>query len=129
MLIVKPISDKNLQEQLCKECDTAFNPDLLSFSAYEDDEFIGMCQFSVCGSIATAIDLKLKPGLRDFEAAFIMSRGALNYMDLCGFHTARCTPNAGDITLIRAIGFKEIDKDLYEINLEKEFNGKCENCK
>lgn len=129
MLIVKPILDRATQEQLCNECNIIFDPDLLSFSAYNDDEFIGMCQFAVSGNMAIAKDLRLKPGIKDFEAAFIMSRGALNYIDLCGFHIARCTSLAGDITLIRAIGFKEIEKDLFEMNLTEEFNGKCSNCK
>lgn len=129
MLIVKPILIRNTQEKLCKECNIQFDPEYLSFSAYDDEKFIGMCQFSVSGGIATACDLRLKPGISDFEAAFIMSRGALNYIDLCGFHIARCTPDAGDITLIRALGFKEIDKNLFEMNLSEEFNGKCSNCK
>lgn len=129
MLIVKPILDRALQEELCKQCNITFDPEFLSFSAYDNDNFIGMCQFTVSGSIAIAKDLRLKPGIQDFEAAFIMSRGALNYIDLCGFHTARCSSAAGDITLLRSIGFKEIGNDLYEMNLSEEFNGKCSNCK
>ncbi len=129
MLIVKPIIDREIQKSLCMECGIEYDPELLSFSAYNDEEFIGICQFSVSGSIATAVNLCLKPGIRDFEAAFIMSRGALNYIDLCGFHTARCTLEAGDPTLLRAIGFKEIGNNLFEMNLTEEFNEKCSSCK
>lgn len=129
MLIVKPILDKKLQEDLGKQCGAEFNPDSLAFSAYEDDEFIGFCQFSVSGTIATLTDLRPKIGINDFEAMFIMSRGALNYMDLCGFHQVRCTSKSGDITLIRAIGFKEVGNDLFEMNLSDEFTGKCSHCK
>ena len=129
MLIVKPILDRALQEELCTECNITFDPEYLSFSAYDNDNFIGMCQFLVSGGIAIAKDFRLKPGINDFEAAFIMSRGALNYIDLCGFHIARCSSDAGDITLLRAIGFKKTEDNLYEMNLSEEFNGKCSNCK
>ena len=128
MLIVKPILDRETQEELCNECNITYDPGLLSFSAYDDDEFICMCQFEVNGGVATAKDLRLKPGKQDFEAAFIMSRGALNYIDLCGFHIAQCTADAGDLTLIRAIGFKETSENFFEMNLTDEFTGKCSNC-
>ena len=126
---VKPILDKDTQKELGDLCGAAYNPDCLAFSAYDDEKFIGFCQFEVSGEIANIIDLRHIPGLNDFEAMFIMSRGALNYMDLCGFHIARCNANAADITLIRAIGFKEIDNNLFEMDLTKEFTGNCSNCK
>lgn len=129
MLIVKPIIDKELQEKLSKECNVVYNPDCLAFSAYEDENFIGFCQFSVCGGIATMTDVRAYREINDFEAMFIMSRGALNYIDLCGFHIARCTADAGDLTLIRAIGFKENSDGVFEMNLTEEFTGNCSHCK
>lgn len=129
MLIVKPILDKSIQEELGLMCGANFNPDALAFSAYDDGNFIGFCQFSVSGAMAILTDLRPKIGVNDFEAMFIMSRGALNYMDLCGFHIARCTSEAGDLTLLRAIGFKEIGDNLFEMNLSDEFTGKCSHCK
>ncbi len=126
MLIVKPILDKETQKELGNICGVTFNADALAFSAYIDEEIFGFCQFTVNGSIATLTDVRTLKN--DFEAAFIMSRGALNYIDLCGFHTARCSKNAGDLTLLRSIGFKEIENDLFEINLSEEFTGKCTHC-
>jgi len=126
MLIVKPILDKDTQEELGAKCGVNYNPDALAFSAYLDDVFFGYCQFTVNGTIATLTDIRSVSD--DFEAMFIMSRGALNYIDLCGFHTARCTSSAGNLTLLRAIGFKEIDNNLFEINLTDEFTGKCTHC-
>ncbi|MBE6679830.1 MAG: hypothetical protein E7598_04830 [Ruminococcaceae bacterium] len=127
MLIVKPILDKEIQKELSDKCGISYNPDALAFSAYIDNVFFGFCQFVVSGTIATLTDIRSVSD--DFEASFIMSRGALNYIDLCGFHTARCTSSAGDLTLLRAIGFKEIAKNLFEMNLTDEFTGKCSNCK
>ena len=129
MLIVKPILDKSLQKELGELCLASYNPDYLAFSAYDDEKFIGFCQFEVSGGVATVIDLRSIPDLNDFEAMFIMARGALNYMDLCGFHIARCTADAADLTLIRSVGFKEIDTNLFEMDLTKEFTGNCTNCK
>ena len=126
MLIVKPILDKETQKELGSKCGVTYNPDALAFSAYLDDSFFGYCQFVVSGSVATLTDARSVAD--DFEAMFIMSRGALNYIDLCGFHTARCTSSAGNSTLLRAIGFKEIGDDLFEINLTDEFTGKCTHC-
>ncbi len=128
MLIVKPILDKAMQKELGDICGAAFNPDALAFSAYDDDIFIGFCQFEVSGGTATLTDLRAKPSINDFEAMFIMSRGALNYIDLCGFHIARCFATSGDLTLIRAIGFKEIGNGVFEMNLSDEFTGKCSHC-
>lgn len=129
MLIVKPIIDKSIQEELGNICGAEFNPDYLAFSAYDNDEFIGFCQFSVDGGTATMTDARLKKGITDFEAMFIMSRGALNYMDLCGFHNAKCLPSAADLTLIRSIGFKQNEDGVFEMNLTAEFTEKCSNCK
>lgn len=126
MLIVKPILDKATQKELGDKCGVAYNPDALAFSAYLDEAFFGYCQFTVSGDVATLTDIRSVAD--DFEASFIMSRGALNYIDLCGFHTARCTSNSGNLTLLRAIGFKEIGNDLFEMNLTEEFTGKCSHC-
>lgn len=126
MLIVKPILDKETQKELGNKCGVCFNPDALAFSAYNDEEFFGFCQFEVSGTVATLTDLRSVAD--DFEAMFIMSRGALNYIDLCGFHIARCSSSAGNLTLLRAIGFKEIGEGLFEMNLTDEFTGKCTDC-
>lgn len=128
MLIVKPILDKKIQKELGDICNAEYNADYLAFSAYEEDRFIGYCQFSVSGNVATLIDIRSIPDLNDFEAMFIMSRGALNYMELCGFKTARCTASAGDLVLIRSIGFRKKDDIWYEMDLTTEFTDKCSNC-
>lgn len=129
MLIIKPIMDKKVQEELGNLCDAEFNPDYLAFSAHDNDKFVGFCQFSVDGDVATMTDARLIKDLVDFEAMFIMSRGALNYMDLCGFHKAKCLPSAADLTLIRSIGFKQNENGVFEMDLTAEFTEKCSNCK
>lgn len=129
MLIVKPIEDKSLQEEICKECGAIYDAEFLACAAFVDDKLTGLCQFEFSKDKAIIHDLREKPGVDDFEAMYIMTRGALNFIDLCGFHTARCTADAGSVTLIRAAGFKEIEKNLFEIDLTDAFTSKCEHCK
>ena len=43
--------------------------------------------------------------------------------------SARCAADAGDPSLLRAVGFREIDKNRLEMDLTGEFDGKCSHCK
>ncbi len=128
MLIVKPILEKSKQEEICKECGAVYDADLLACSAYDSDCLVGFCQFALSEKTAILTDLRPKIGVDDFEAMFILARGTLNYIDLCGIHFARCTADAGDLSLIRAIGFREVGENLFEMDLTNEFNGKCTHC-
>ena len=129
MLIVKPILEKDKQEEICQACGAVYDAELLACSAYDDENLVGFCQFALSGKTAILTDLRPKIGVDDFEAMFILARGTLNYIDLCGIHFARCTADAGDLTLIRAIGFKEVGENVFEMDLTDEFNGKCSHCK
>lgn len=129
MLIVKPILKKEKQAEICAACGAEFDADLLACSAYEGEDLIGFCQFALSGGTAIVTDLRPKIGVDDFEAMFILARGTLNYIDLCGIHKAHCLPTAGDLSLIRAIGFKETEPNRFTMDLTDEFNGKCSHCK
>jgi hypothetical protein len=54
----------------------------------------------------------------DFEALFVMGRGTLNFIDLCGVHYAYYKGTNIDEPLLRAIGFKKEENGEYGINLE-----------
>ena len=129
MLIVKPILEKNIQEEICQACGAVYDADFLACAAHDDGNLIGICQFALSGPTAVVTDLRPKIGVEDFEAMFILARGTLNYVDLCGIHHARCNPDAGDLTLIRAVGFKEIEKNIYDMELTDQFTGKRSHCK
>ena len=129
MLIVKPIEDKGIQKEVCLTCGAVYDPDALAYSAREGEDLIGVCQFKLGAGCAEILDLKQKPGINDYEGMFILARGTLNFIDLCGIHRARCKANAGDASLLRAVGFREIDTNLMEMDLTDEFNGKCSHCK
>lgn len=129
MLIVKPIEDKIAQKEMCEACGAVYDAELLACSAHVGDDLVGICQFEFHDGKAIIHDIRQKPGIDDFEAMFIMTRGALNFIDLCGYHVACCNSDAGDDTLIRAAGFKEIRSGYFEIDLTDAFTSKCEHCK
>lgn len=128
MLIAKPVEDKAVQKEVCLDCGAVYDPDALVYAARENEDLIGICQFKFGAGCAEILDLKQKPSVNDYEGMFILARGTLNFIDLCGTHRARCKADAGDISLLRAIGFREIDKNLLEMDLTDEFNGKCSHC-
>ena len=136
MLKVLPIQTKDEQAALCLRCNIKYDPDLLAYAASVDGETVGICQFKltaeggfiydiakVCDRPAPA-DQKARDA-SDFEALFVMGRGALNFIDLCGVHRAYYKGEANDTPLLRAIGFKENADGVYEINLEGFFTDHC----
>ena len=88
MLKILPIQSKAEQEQLCERCGAAFDPDMLAYAASVDDKIAGICQFKLTdkgGIISTFAPAK------DFysrDALFVLGRGTLNFIDLCGVHYA-----------------------------------------
>lgn len=129
MLIVKPIEDKETQKKICEECCAEYDAELLACAAHVDGKLVGVCQFEFSQGKAIIHDIREKPGIDDFEAMYIMTRGALNFIDLCGYHRACCTADAASVVLLRAAGFKETEKNFFEIDLTDAFTSKCDHCK
>ena len=136
MLKVLPIQSKEEQEILCGRCGIKYGPDLLAYVASVDGETVGVCQFKLTAEggfihdIATLLDReeatdKAARDASDFEALFVMGRGALNFIDLCGVHRAFFVGEIRDEGLIKAIGFKKNDQGQYEMNLEGFFTDHC----
>ena len=135
MLKVLPIQSKAEQEAICIRCNIKFDPDLLAYAASVDGETVGICQFKVTSEGGIIKDIaklcdrdepadKKAREASDFEALFVMGRGALNFIDLCGVHKAFYTGETVDEPLIKAIGFKPTD-DGWTINLEGFFTDHC----
>ena len=136
MLKVLPIQSKAEQEELCKRCNIKFNPDLLAYAASVSGELVGMCQFKLTAEGGLIYDIakltdrdeptdKKARDASDFEALFVMGRGALNFIDLCGVHRAFYVGEPNDEPLLRAVGFKQNAEGKYEINLEGFFTDHC----
>lgn len=131
MIKVVPIQTKSEQELACSRCKITFKPDTLAYSASVDDEFVGMCQFKLTDKGGVVYDLAVMPERDSFEAMFVMGRAALNFIDLCGVHTAFYNNESScDDTLLRAIGFSKNSDGIYEMDLTDFFTSHpCKHCK
>lgn len=129
MLKVLPIQSKEEQKNICSLCGVNYNADLLAYAAYDDDTLMGVCQFRLTANGGEIYDLAHAEGTQSFEALFIMGRGTLNFIDLCGVHYARFCGEVSNETLLKAIGFKQQNDGSFDINLEGFFTDHCGNHK
>ncbi len=138
MLKVLPIQSKAQQEALCRRCNVHYDADLLAYAATVEDEPVGICQFKLTDKGGILYDLakvcdrpdpedKQARQTSDFEAMFVMGRGTLNFIDLCGVHTATYVGQEPDDGLLRAIGFSKNDSGVWEIDLKGFFTDHCHN--
>ena len=128
MLKVLPIQTKSEQEEICKLCGVEFKPDLLAYSATVDGELRGVSQFKLTAEGGLVFDVAPAIGTYDFEALFVLGRGTLNFIDLCGVHYAiykGAVENEQKERLIKAIGFKKTDLGTFEIDLTGFFTDHC----
>ena len=128
MLKVLPIQSKITQEEICLRCGVKYDPDLLAYSATVDDELAGVCQFKLSDKGGLIYDLAPVMDSFDFEAMFVLGRGTLNFIDLCGVHYAIYRGEVKDEQterLVKAVGFKLTERGTYEVNLEGFFTDHC----
>lgn len=118
MLKVLPIQSKVQQEELCIRCGVSYNADLLAYAAYDDDTLLGVCQFRLTAEGGIIYDLSPAEGTDHFEGLFIMGRGTLNFMDLCGIRRAYFRGEVKNERLLLAIGFAKDENGVYTVNLE-----------
>ena len=123
MLKVLPIQSKDLQREICGRCNVVYHADLLAYAVYDDDTLLGVCQFRLCAEGGIVYDLSPAEGTDHFEGLFIMGRGTLNFMDLCGARTAFFRGQAHSERLLTAIGFSKNDAGEYTVCLEGLFTG------
>ena len=123
MLEIKPIQEKDLQARYCARCAVPYDPDCMAYAATLDGEFIGVAQFTIEKDGGYVKNITLIPGLEDFEAVFLMGRAMLNFIDLCGVHTATCARDAACETHIKAIGFREDENGILTANMTNMFGG------
>ena len=128
MLKVLPIQSKISQEEICLRCGVKYDPDLLAYSATVDDQLAGVCQFKLSDKGGLIYDLTPVKDSFDFEAMFVLGRGTLNFIDLCGVHYAIYRGEVKDDQterLVKAVGFKLTEQGTYEVNLEGFFTDHC----
>lgn len=124
MITVTPIQEKSEQEALCARCGIPYRAEMLAYHAQNDGVFAGVCQFRLDATGGHIQDLANPMGRSDPETLFVMGRAALNFIDLCGVHTATFDGTA-DPALLRRIGFLEKD-GCFTIDLAGFFSHPCE---
>ena len=128
MLKVLPIQSKAEQEAICKKCNVEYKPDLLAYSATVDDELRGVSQFKLTAEGGLVYDVAPAIDTYDFEALFVLGRGTLNFIDLCGVHYAiykGSVESEEKLRLLKAIGFKETASGSLELDLTGFFTDHC----
>lgn len=125
MFKITPIQDKALQEEICTLCGAGYRPEAFAYQMFDIDSgrIMGMSQFEI-GESGYIYDLKEAPECDDFEAMFILARQTMNFIDLCENHTCYASKDAGKERLLRAVGFKEIDGQMY-CDMTGMFDGNC----
>ncbi len=132
MLTVLPIQSKQEQEAVCLRCGVPFRSDCMAYEARVQDKLIGVCQFNLKDGIGHITDFAeyLPQGAEhDNEALFIMARGCLNFIDLCGVHKAFFDAEFHNHDLIHAIGFRKNAENRWEIDLTDFFVDHCKHHK
>ena len=129
MLKVLPVESKDEQAEICKKCSVNYNPDALAYAATVDGRLAGISQFKVSAEGGLVYDLSPADDFDNFEAMFVMGRGTLNFIDLCGVHKAYFVGEVKDAALLRAVGFKETEDGRWFIDLEGFFTDHCHNHK
>lgn len=128
MLTVLPIQSKQDQETICLKCGVPYRAECMAYEAQVNEQLVGICQFHLKGGIGHITDFAeyLPDGAcHDNEALFIMARGCLNFIDLCGVHKAYFDADFYNQDLIHAIGFRKNQEDRWEIDLTDFFVDHC----
>ncbi len=132
MLEVLPIQSKTEQEALCARCGVPFAESDMAYKALIDGELMGICQFTMNENgghlhhLSLNRELKIAPKDRA-EALFVMGRATLNFIDLCGVHTAYFEDESfTDEAMIKAIGFKKTAENAWWIDLTDFFLHPCQ---
>ncbi len=125
MLKVLPIQSKITQEEICLKCGVEYNADLLAYAAYAEEKLAGICQFKLTDKGGIIYDLAPAADFYSKDALFVMGRGTLNFIDLCGVHFATYAGEVTDEALLLQIGFKKNEDGVFEINLEGFFTDHC----
>ena len=95
----------------------------MAYGATKSGEFLGVAQFTVKQSEGFIKNIATAVGLDDFEALFLMGRAVLNFIDLCGVHTAVCAEYASTKRAIAAIGFSRDKSGILRADMSRMFGG------
>lgn len=124
MFKITPVQDAELAKLYLRACSAELKEDSFVYAMNDCDtgNLMGIAQFEIHADYGYIFDLKEANGFNDFEAMFILGRQTMNFINSCGIELCRIALNAGDESLIEAIGFKKYEA-FYECNTKGMFDG------
>ena len=125
MFKITPIQSAEDQMIIAKRCNTEYKEGAFAYAMVDSDtgELMGFSQFEITEKGGHLIDLRPIGKDDDYEAMFILGRATMNFIDLCGAHTLYADPDAGDSTLLRAIGLRPTDENTLFCDMTGFFDG------
>ncbi len=131
MFVIRPVNDKNIQEELCQTCGVPYIPaDFAYFAADLSDDgskllgILGICQFSMTEAGGTVHHLTPFPGTFDEEVMIIMVRTAMEFVHRCGGKTMLLADGACETAFGEKIGFR-LTEGEYQIDLVEFYKSPC----
>ena len=126
MFKIQPIQSKEEQDNVARACGSVALDDHFAYAMRdaESDALMGFSQFEIGKNAGHITDIRPYGSDDDFEAMFILGRATMNFIDMCGVHIATASLNAGDETLIKALGFT-LAGECYTADMHGMFNGEC----
>ena len=128
MLSVLPIQSKEEQREVAELCGAEYDVNLLAYKILDSGRVVGMSQFKMSPEGGKIITLNGLKGEEKFEYLFMLGRGTLSFIELCGAKYAYLEDKSVDPVIAKAIGFSEFEGRM-RVDLEGFFNEPCKNCK
>ena len=125
MFKITPIQSIEEQIEVARACNAEYKPGAFGYAMRDatSNDLMGFSQFEISSTGGILLDIRPANGLDDYEAMFILGRATMNFIDLCGAHTLIASADAGDNTLLRAIGLKLTDNGTYFCDMTGFFDG------
>ena len=131
MFAVKPLPDKEVQQQLCTMLNTTYINDSLAYFAadLEDDgsaikELIGLLQFTMNDDRGEILTLVPFPGKESDEAMIIMERACMSFMWRSGIKHFTMKETAGPNEVLCRSGLPKKNGE-YFVDLDRFFDSPC----
>ena len=125
MFKISPIQNTEEQIKCAEACNSQYKEGSFAYTMNDSDtgELMGFSQFEITADGGYLLDLRPARDYDDYEAMFILGRATMNFIDLCGAHTLTASPDAGDTTLLRAIGLRPTENGSYFCDMTGFFDG------
>lgn len=109
MFKITPVQSPELAKEYANLCNVKIVPGsfIYAMTDAQTNALMAISQFEILSEYGYIYNITPAPDLDDFEAMFILSRQTMNFIDLCGAHICKISPDAAEESLIKAIGFKE----------------------